>query len=248
MRRGVELDLGWIFRFGLGGLGVGLVGIIALTNGLEDARGVPLCEFDLLQRFWLWSAPFPGKVEKGGGGVERVGGLPGYPVGAHGSLCAVKRLLGKHLHVCLPRSVVGDGIIVGALGLGRLEALNQRPRKVEAFVVGRMQALADNLVDGVVLAPVGNGGLDRTELIGAVDESTDFGYLERGGERLGHGGSAARYCVAPPSICLAFFFLRIFFRGSFEIMMLFRLLEGEKESLKWQPAASQAWRDRQERG
>lgn len=56
----------------LGLLGVRLVGVLALADGLEDAGGVPLCEFDLLQRLGVGLAPFAGEVEEGCCGVEGV--------------------------------------------------------------------------------------------------------------------------------------------------------------------------------
>lgn len=115
------------------------------------------------------------------------GCLPRHFVGTHRPLRAIKRLLRKHLDVCLPRRVVGDGIVVRPLCLGRLEALDQRARKVEAVIVGCMEGLVHDLVDGVVLAPVGEGGLDTAELVCAVDEAADLGDLERRREWLGHG-------------------------------------------------------------
>jgi hypothetical protein len=37
-----------LFFFGLGALRVGFVGVFAFADGLEDARGVPFGEFNLL--------------------------------------------------------------------------------------------------------------------------------------------------------------------------------------------------------
>lgn len=79
-RAGELLDVGVVRverRLGLrlDGLGVRLVGVLALADGLEDARGVPLGELDLLQRLGIGRAPLAREVEKGRGGVECVGRL-----------------------------------------------------------------------------------------------------------------------------------------------------------------------------
>lgn len=154
------------------GLGVGLIGVLALADGLEDTGGVPLCKLDLLQRLGVGRAPFAGEVEKSGCRVKGVGRLsverrqpsvhvvvetkrrntPRHFVCAQSPLGAAKRVLGKLLDVCLAGVIVHDGVVVGALSLCSLEALNERLCKVEAVVVGRVQALADDLVDGMVLA------------------------------------------------------------------------------------------------
>ncbi len=102
MRRSIELDLGRIFGFGLGGLGVGFVGVVTLANGLENARGVPLGKFDLLQRVCLWGAPFSSKIEKGSSSVKSVGGLPGKG-------CAVSFLLPAY--ACAHRSAANPVVV-----------------------------------------------------------------------------------------------------------------------------------------
>ena len=40
----------WLLVLGLGALRVGFVGVFAFADGLEDASGVPFCEFNLLKR------------------------------------------------------------------------------------------------------------------------------------------------------------------------------------------------------
>lgn len=79
-RAGELLDVGIVGverRLGLrlDGLGVRLVGVLALADGLEDARSVPLGELDLLQRLGVGRAPLAREVEKGRRGVECVGRL-----------------------------------------------------------------------------------------------------------------------------------------------------------------------------
>jgi hypothetical protein len=78
--------------------------------------------------------------------------LPRHLVGPHCALGAVKRLLRKLLDVGLPRGVVHDGVVVWALGLCGLEALEERLCEGEAVIVGVVQALSDDLVDGMVFA------------------------------------------------------------------------------------------------
>lgn len=187
----------------LDGLGVRLVGVLALADGLEDARGVPLGELDLLQRLGIGRAPLAREVEKGRGGVECVGRLSRHLVCAQSALGAIKCLLRKLLDIGLACVIIDNGIVVGVGSLGLLEALEQRLCVVEGVVVGGVEALAYDLVYGMILAcldsvsdwipldcsaltPVGNGGLDGPQLVRAVDEARDLGDLERGGERLGH--------------------------------------------------------------
>ena len=58
-------------------LGVGLVGIFAFAYGLEDARGIPLGELDLLEDLGLGFAPLTEEVKESGSRIECVGSLPG---------------------------------------------------------------------------------------------------------------------------------------------------------------------------
>jgi hypothetical protein len=164
-----RVEGGLVFFFS--GLGVWLVGVFSLADGLEDAGGVPFCEFDLLEDFWLGGAPFVGEVEEGCGCVEGIGGLSGKAVrikcGAelciyvvsprhfvrvHCPLCAIKCLLRKLLDVGLTRCIVHDRIVVWALWLCGLEALEQRLCEVEAVIVGGVEALSYDLVDGMIFA------------------------------------------------------------------------------------------------
>lgn len=114
-----------------------------------------------------------GEVEKGCGCVQGIGSLsrekqsepgaatsdsfippfsPRHFIRLHCPLCAVKRLLRKLLDVGLACCVVHDCVVVGALRLCGLEALKQRLCEVEAVIVGGVEALAYNLVDGMVFA------------------------------------------------------------------------------------------------
>lgn len=61
-------------------LGVRLVGVLALADGLDDAGGVPLCEFDLLERLGVGLAPFAGEIEEGCCGVKGVCCLSSCPL------------------------------------------------------------------------------------------------------------------------------------------------------------------------
>ena len=78
--------------------------------------------------------------------------VPRHLVGPQRALGAVKGLVRKVLDVGLARIVVDDGVVVCVLGLGGLEALDERLGEGEAVVVGGVQALAYDLVDGMVLA------------------------------------------------------------------------------------------------
>lgn len=84
----VERQLRLIARLGLTAFRVGFVRVLAFTDGLEDARGIPLCEFNLLQRLSVRSAPFVGEVEEGRCRVKGVCRLPGE---ARGSVSACVR-------------------------------------------------------------------------------------------------------------------------------------------------------------
>lgn len=77
---------------------------------------------------------------------------PRHLVRRHCPLCTVKRLLRKLLDVGLACRIVHDGIVVWALRLCGLEALEQRLCEAEAVIVGGVQALSYNLVDGMVFA------------------------------------------------------------------------------------------------
>lgn len=83
---------------------------------------------------------------------ERLGGLPCYFVRTQCPLRALKSLLRELLHVCLTGRVIHDSIVVSALRLRGLEALDQRLGEVEGVVVSGVEALADDLVDGMVFA------------------------------------------------------------------------------------------------
>lgn len=78
--------------------------------------------------------------------------LPGNLAGTHRPLGTIKGFLGKELDVGAAGIVVDDSIIVGTLGLCGFEALDERFGEVEAFIVDVVQALADDLVDSVILA------------------------------------------------------------------------------------------------
>lgn len=78
--------------------------------------------------------------------------LPRHFVRLHGSFCTIKRLLRKLLDIGLPRGIVHDGIVVWTFGLCGLEALEQRLCEGEAVIVGGVQVLSYNLVDGMVFA------------------------------------------------------------------------------------------------
>ena len=56
-------------------LGVCLVGIFALADGLQNSSSIPLCELDLLDDLGVRLAPFAGKIEESCSGVECIGGL-----------------------------------------------------------------------------------------------------------------------------------------------------------------------------
>lgn len=77
---------------------------------------------------------------------------PRHFVRPHCPLRAIKRLLRKLLDVGLARRIVHNGIVVWALRLCGLEALEQRLCEAEAVIVGGVEALSYNLVDGVVFA------------------------------------------------------------------------------------------------
>jgi hypothetical protein len=78
--------------------------------------------------------------------------IPGDLVGLHRSLSSGKGLLSKLLDICLTGRVVNYGIVICALGLGRLQALNQCFCVGEAIVVGGMETFGNDLVNGMVLA------------------------------------------------------------------------------------------------
>lgn len=73
-------------------------------------------------------------------------------VGPQGPLGSTKCFLSKLLDVCLAGSVIHDGLVICALGLGCLQALNQAFCVCEAIVVGGVEALGNDLVDRMVLA------------------------------------------------------------------------------------------------
>ncbi len=79
-------------------------------------------------------------------------GAPRHLARAQGPLGTGKGLVGKLFDIGLAGIVVDDGVVIGALRLGRLEPLDERLCEGEAVVVGRVEALADDLVDGVILA------------------------------------------------------------------------------------------------
>lgn len=70
----------------------------------------------------------------------------------HGTLSTAKGLLGKLLYIGLGNVIVHDGLLSRILCFCRLETLNQRLGVGEGIVVGRMEALADNLIDSMVFA------------------------------------------------------------------------------------------------
>jgi hypothetical protein len=78
--------------------------------------------------------------------------LPRHFVRFHGSFSTIKRLLRKLLDVGLPCGIVHDGVVIWTLGLCGLEALEQRLCEGEAVIVGGVQVLSYNLVDGMVFA------------------------------------------------------------------------------------------------
>lgn len=80
---------------------------------------------------------------------------PRHFVRPHCPLRAIKRLLRKLLDVGLACRIVHDGIVVWTLRLCGLEALEQRLCEGEAVIIGGVEALSYDLVDGMVFAFLG---------------------------------------------------------------------------------------------
>jgi hypothetical protein len=124
---------------------------------------------------------------------------------SHLALCLGQCLEGKLLAVRACDGVVDQGILAGVLGLCLLELLHQVGSVGGAFLVGRVQATGDDLLDHVEahwgrwlacawsrgwragLTPVGDDGLDALELGGAFRRLGELQLLELCGSDAGHG-------------------------------------------------------------
>lgn len=95
------------------------------------------------------------QVEEGRRGIKRICRLARDFVGAEHHLGTVEGILGELLDVGLASGVVDDGVVGSVLGLCSLEALDEGAGVVEGGIVDRVEGLADDDVDGVVFAYMG---------------------------------------------------------------------------------------------
>lgn len=121
-----ELDLGvgriesWLLWWQVLFLGVRLVRVPALLDGLGDARRIPFGILDLLLSLDIRWAPDVDKIQKRESGIEGAGCLQRDLVGLDDALCSVQCLLGKLFDIGLGGSIIDDGVLVCVLGLGLL--------------------------------------------------------------------------------------------------------------------------------